>query len=84
LSQLDVLAEWKKVDSITINREDNPIYAITTWRYYLLNRMQLKKINNQPVTMEDLTTANSLFSPVFNWALKMPDIKLLSIMGQEK
>jgi hypothetical protein len=79
-----VLAEWKKVDSITINKEDNPICAITTWRYYLLNRIQLKKINNQSVTMEDLATASSLFSPVFNWTLRMPDVKLLSIMGQDK
>lgn len=47
LNQLDCILDWKRLDSITINKEDNPIYSISIWRAYLLSRLsalQLKKL----------------------------------------
>ncbi len=87
LNQLDCLNEWKKLDSLTINKDDNPIYSISIWRQYAINRLsnlQLKKINNQMVTLDDLNSSNRLFSTISNWALDLPEYKLLSILGQEK
>lgn len=87
LNQLDSLIDWKRLDSVTINKDDNPICAMSIWRPYLISRLsglQLKKINNQPVNLEDLNTACKIFNPISNWALQLPEYKLLAIMGQDK
>jgi leucine-rich repeat-containing protein 49 len=87
LNQLDCLTEWKRLESLTINKEDNPIYAISVWRQYALNRLsclQLKKINNQMITLDDLRSSTELFAHLSNWALELPEYKLLAILGQDK
>lgn len=86
-NQLDALADFKKLDSITINKKDNPVTDISFWRHYLLSRLsglQLKKINDQSVSSEEITTAEKLFSPVRNLSLCLPDYRLTAVLGTEK
>lgn len=87
MNQLDSLNEWRKLDSITINRKDNPINEISIWRYYLLNRLsnlQLKKINDQLITLDDLNMSNKLFAPIKNLACNLPEYRLMNIVGTDK
>jgi hypothetical protein len=81
------LSEWKKLDSLTINKDDNPVYSISIWRPYVfhrLNSLSIKKLNNQAITMEDYKNAIRLFTPILKSALNLPEYKLVSILGQEK
>lgn len=84
---MDSLAEWKRLDSITIHKKDNPISDISFWRYYLINRLsplQLKKINNQPITADEINTAEKIFFSVRNLAICLPEYRLSSILGNDK
>lgn len=87
LNQLDYLSEWKRLDSLTINKDDNPVYSISIWRPYVFHRLSslsIKKLNNQAINMDDYKNAIRLFTPIFKSALNLPEYKLVSILGQEK
>jgi hypothetical protein len=87
LNQLDCIADWKKLDSLAINKEDNPICSVDTWRLYAITKLaslQLKKINDQSISQEEILKAQGIYSPVVNLPLRIPDITLLSILGHDK
>ena len=87
ICQLDRLSEWEKLESLTINKEDNPIYSVSIWRSYVLNRLshlQLKRINNQAITFEDLNLANKFLTNISNLALGLPDHRLVAILGHNE
>lgn len=84
---MDSLVEWKRLDSLTIHKKDNPITEISFWRHYLINRLsalQLKKINDQLISTDELNAADKIFIPVRNLALSLPEYRLLSILGTDK
>jgi hypothetical protein len=87
LNQVDNLSDWKKLDTLTINKEDNPIFSITIWNHYAIFRLaslQLKKLNDKVITPEDIAVANRYLNHYANLALYLPEFKLVAILGQEK
>lgn len=85
LHQLLSLLDWKRLDSITINKEDNPIFFNSYWRYFVLNylnTLQLRKINNNFVTRAELN--EKIFSPLSNLIYTLPDHRLIGILKREK
>lgn len=87
LYQIDNLSEWKRLDSLTINKDDNPIYSVSIWPHYTIFRLaslQLKKLNDKLISADDVTIANKLLNTYLNWALYLPEYKLITILGQDK
>ena len=70
---------------MTIHKEENPVCTVSIWRSYLLNRLsglQLKRINEQAITFEDLNSANRILASLSNLAIELPEYRLLSILGK--
>ncbi len=87
MNQIDSLLDWKRLESLSINKEDNPIFLITIWPQYALfrlNSLQLKKLNDKIITSEDIALAYKYLDQYQNLALYLPEFKLVSILGQEK
>lgn len=87
LNQIDNICDWKKLDSLTINKEDNPIFMISIWTHYALfrlNNLQLKKLNDRQVTPEEVALANKYMNHYSNLTLYLPEFKLLAILGQDR
>lgn len=85
LNQLFSLLDWKKLDSVTINKEDNPVCLNSFWKYFVLNylnTLQLRKINNNFVTRAELN--EKLFAPLSNLMFTLSDYKLMGILKREK
>ncbi|RNA17111.1 Leucine-rich repeat-containing, partial [Brachionus plicatilis] len=85
LNQLFSLLDWKRLDSVTINKEDNPVSLNSFWKYFVLNylnTLQLRKINNNFVTRTELN--EKLFSPLSNLIFTMSDHRLMGILKREK
>ncbi|CAF0762820.1 unnamed protein product [Brachionus calyciflorus] len=85
LNQLYSLLEWKRLDSVTINKDDNPIESISFWKFFVnnyLNILQVKKINNSIIALSD--PSQKIFNPLSSLLFKLPDHKLMCLVKKER
>ncbi|XP_072167360.1 leucine-rich repeat-containing protein 49-like [Diadema setosum] len=64
LVQLNALASLRRLESLTVSAEGNPITSYVLWKHYLLYRLAhltVKKINGQPVLPTDQLRAEKYF-----------------------
>ncbi|XP_071964951.1 leucine-rich repeat-containing protein 49-like isoform X2 [Antedon mediterranea] len=85
LQQLNALTSLKRLENISISKEGNPITSFTLWKLYLLYRLShfnLKKINDEEVTIELISKAGRFFSPISKLsASQLPSYRSLSLLG---
>ena len=84
---MNSFSDLRKLDNITINKEDNPIASLSIWKYYALYRLahlQLKKLDDKQVTAEEQNYAEKLFNPLGNLALELPEYRLVNTLGQHR
>ncbi|XP_050352580.1 leucine-rich repeat-containing protein 49 [Nymphalis io] len=83
LGQLHALAELRGLTGLTIMPEGNPI-GVKTWREYAIYRLAhwgLKEINNEPVSEEELKSANQTFNGLSDIVLRaLPDAPLQPLL----
>lgn len=85
--QLNSFSDLRKLDNITINKEDNPLSSLSIWKYYALFRLshlQLKRLDDKAVTPEEQLYSEKLFSPLSNLAIELPEYRLVSTLGQHR
>ncbi|CAH1640136.1 unnamed protein product [Spodoptera littoralis] len=85
LGQLHALAELRGVTGLTVLPEGNPIYA-KIWREYAIYRLAhwgLKEINDEPVTDEEIKTANRTYAGLSDIVLRaIPDAPLQPLLSR--
>ncbi len=84
---MNSLSDLKKLDNLTIKADDNPITSMQTWRFYAIYRLQhlqLKKIDDKPISPFEVSTAEKLFQPLSNLILDLPENRLANIVGQQR
>ncbi|XP_022108210.1 leucine-rich repeat-containing protein 49-like isoform X2 [Acanthaster planci] len=85
LQQLNALTSLRRLDSISIASEGNPVTTFSLWRPYLLFRLShlgIKKINNEEVYPSDHKHAEDLFSPISHITTsQLPPSRLLGLLG---
>jgi len=87
LSQLNLLGDLKKLENLTINKDDNPITNISIWKYYALFRLshlQLKQMDNKVISIEEQLFGEKLFGPLVDLTLELPEHRLTLSLGQHR
>lgn len=85
-SQLNGLANLRKLDSLTID-SSNSVTKFILWKSYLLFRLahlSPKNINNEDINASDIVEAERLFSPLSSISSKLTISHLLSLLGESK
>ncbi|XP_026740512.1 leucine-rich repeat-containing protein 49 isoform X2 [Trichoplusia ni] len=85
LGQLHALAELRGVTGLVVLPEGNPIYA-KIWREYAVYRLAhwgLKEINDEPVTDEEIKSANRTYGGLSDIVLRaLPDAPLQPLLSR--
>ncbi|CAH0724249.1 unnamed protein product, partial [Brenthis ino] len=85
LGQLHALAELRGLTGLTIMPEGNPIF-MKTWREYAIYRLAhwgLKEINDEPVTDEEIKSANQTYNGLSDIVLRaLPDAPLQPLLSR--
>jgi leucine-rich repeat-containing protein 49 len=87
VTQLNCLSDLKKLDNLTIKPDDNPITSMQIWRFYAIFRLQhlqIKRIDDKPISSFELSTAEKLFSPLINLILDLPENRIANVIGQHR
>ena len=87
LYQLDALAEWRRLESVTINSDDNPVCAMRVWRAYAVHQLahlHLKRLNGETISSEDVRQGERLFQPILDNALALSTHRLGIMLGPDK
>ncbi|XP_075981764.1 uncharacterized protein LOC142980281 [Anticarsia gemmatalis] len=85
LGQLHALAELRGVTGLTVLPEGNPIHS-KIWREYAVYRLAhwgLKEINDEPVTDEEIKSANKTYGGLSDIVLRaLPDAPLQPLLSR--
>ncbi|XP_067940574.1 leucine-rich repeat-containing protein 49-like [Watersipora subatra] len=88
LYQLNALAQLRRIESLTIREEGNPVTQISMWRSYLLFRLShfsIKYLNGQEVTASQIMLAEKLFGPVSQKVGEyLPNFRLLTLLPEPR
>ncbi|XP_026763325.2 leucine-rich repeat-containing protein 49 [Galleria mellonella] len=85
LGQLHALAELRGLTGLTVLPEGNPIHA-KSWREYAVYRLAhwgLKEINDEPVTEDEIKSANKIYNGLSDIVLRaLPDAPLQPLLSR--
>ncbi|XP_033107999.1 leucine-rich repeat-containing protein 49-like isoform X2 [Anneissia japonica] len=85
LQQLNALTSLKRLDSLSISKQGNPITTFSLWKQYLIYRLShfhLKKINDEEVTYEMIAIAQRFFTPLSKLSTShLPSYRTLGLLS---
>ncbi|XP_071794627.1 leucine-rich repeat-containing protein 49-like isoform X3 [Asterias amurensis] len=85
LQQLNALTSLRRLESISLTDEGNPLTMFSLWKPYLLFRLShlsIKQINNKQVSELDRKHAENLFAPISHITTsQLPPSRLLGLLG---
>ncbi|XP_033634664.1 leucine-rich repeat-containing protein 49-like isoform X1 [Asterias rubens] len=85
LQQLNALTSLRRLESISLTNEGNPLTMFSLWKPYLLFRLShlsIKQINNKQVSELDRKHAENLFAPISHITTsQLPPSRLLGLLG---
>jgi leucine-rich repeat-containing protein 49 len=88
LQQLNALSCLRRLDSLTIHSDGNPVTELSLWKPYVLFRLShlgLRKINNVEVTPSEMVNAEKLFGNLSHITTsELPQSRLLSLLGDAR
>ncbi|KAL8197112.1 UNVERIFIED_CONTAM: Leucine-rich repeat-containing protein 49, partial [Gekko kuhli] len=88
LQQFNALAQFRRLEQLTVDAQGNRVVSFTLWKYYVLFRLShfnLQKINGVEVTQNDVVMAEKLFGILAYVASSdLPYCRLLSLLGETR
>ncbi|XP_048583494.1 leucine-rich repeat-containing protein 49 isoform X2 [Nematostella vectensis] len=88
LQQINALAMLRRLETLVIHTDRNPVTEFTLWRPYVLFRLahlSLTKINDIEVTAADKVNAEKLFGNLAHLTTsQLPQSRLLTLLGDSK
>uniref|UniRef100_A0A3Q3XF82 Leucine rich repeat containing 49 n=1 Tax=Mola mola TaxID=94237 RepID=A0A3Q3XF82_MOLML len=88
LPQLAALAQVRRLEQLTIHTEGNPVVSLALWRSFVIYRLHhfnLKRINGQEVTMNDVIAAERMFGTLGHIAAtETPRCRLLLLLEESR
>jgi hypothetical protein len=84
---LNSFSDLRKLENITISKEDNPIANLSIWKSYALFRLahlQLKRLDDKLITTEEQLYSEKLFNPLGNLTIELPEYRLVNTLGQHR
>ncbi|XP_062516504.1 leucine-rich repeat-containing protein 49-like isoform X1 [Corticium candelabrum] len=88
LQQLNALSCLRRLDSLTVHSDGNPVTNLSLWKPYTLFRLAhlgLRKLNDEEVTPSDIVSAEKLFGNLSHITTsELPQSRLLSLLGDAR